>query len=293
MKNYHYFVAYDFNMKDKENFVNAIKTAFGGTQLNGYYADLEIQANGQHILKKIEDMIIGTNFGIYDLSTGNLNVYLELGIARGAKKRFYIILKKGTPIPADLQGIDRIEYDNYKSLTEEIKNKIAHVEMKQFISMREISKYEYDDILEDKILKGNGKIYQAEDLMHRFGWKLEDESASNGKAWFVNMIEYKGHIIYGPYDKLQETGNYIVYFKMKIDDNSSISPILLLDVSGGAYSSRIVRGINFNKSNEYQLFGVQFECIKLQPMEFRVFNQVQYELKLWIDYIAVFKYPMN
>ncbi len=290
MKNYHYFVAYDFNMKDKEKLVKAIRTAFEGTQLNGYYADLEIRANGQHILKKIEEMIIGTNFGIYELSTSNLNVFLELGIARGARKRLYIIIKKGSPIPADLQGIDRIEYGNYDDLTEQIKNKITQIEVKEFLALKEISKYEFDDISEERILKEKIRIYQAEELHHRFGWEEQDENSLHGIVWFANLIEYKGHIIYGPYDKLDELDTYIAYFKMKIDDNSSITPILLLDVSGGAYSSRILRGVNFHKPNEFQFFGVKFECTKLVPMEFRLYNQVQLELKLWIDYIAIVKY---
>ena len=144
MARYDYFVAYDFKIPDKDDLINAIKVAFEGTSMNGYYADLEIKANGKHIFNKIEEMIQSTEFGIYEISTNNQNVSLELGLAKGAKKRFYILAKKGTLIPSDLQGMDRLEYDDYHQLTEIIRQKIALVEKNRIVEKEDTLLNKYD-----------------------------------------------------------------------------------------------------------------------------------------------------
>ena len=58
--------------------------------LKAYYADLEMRQS--HILDKIRDMILKTQFGIFDISNPKKpNVFLELGLAIGAEQPFYII----------------------------------------------------------------------------------------------------------------------------------------------------------------------------------------------------------
>lgn len=128
MEEYHYFVAHEFTTQERDDLREAIDRAFKGTGLNASYADMEFRS-GEHILKKIEDRILATQFGIYDITTENPNVYLELGLAKGAGKTLYIICKKGTKIRADLQGLDRIEYESYKNLTDEIQKKIIKKEL--------------------------------------------------------------------------------------------------------------------------------------------------------------------
>lgn len=123
MPKYDYFVAHEFTRQEKDDLREAIDRAFRETGLNASYADVEFRS-GEHILKKIEDRIRATQFGIYDITNQNPDVYLELGLAKGAGRTFYIICKKGTEIRADLQGLDRIEYESYKNLTDEIKKKI-------------------------------------------------------------------------------------------------------------------------------------------------------------------------
>ncbi len=120
---YDYFVAHEFTTQERDDLREAIDRAFKETGLNASYADVEFRS-GEHILKKIEDRILATQFGIYDITNENPNVYLELGLAKGAGKTLYIICKKGTKIGADLEGLDRIEYGSYKNLTDEIKKKI-------------------------------------------------------------------------------------------------------------------------------------------------------------------------
>ncbi len=130
MQEYHYFVAHEFSKPEIDDLREAIEKGFEGTGLNAYYADREV---GQaHILDKIKGRISRTQFGIYDITNiRKTNVFLELGFAMGVKKPFYIICKRGTEVPSDLQGLDRIEYESHKELTEHIKTKIAKNEIKR------------------------------------------------------------------------------------------------------------------------------------------------------------------
>jgi hypothetical protein len=289
MQKYNYFVAHEFSERKRDDLRSAIEEAFRKSGLKAYYADKEIRQ--KHILEKIEERIRTTQFGIYDVTNGNPNVCLELGIARGWEKPYYIILEKGSGLPADLQGLDRIEYKSYKHLTEELKRKVVPMELDRLGKINEsLQKEHFEEIPEREVLEKCCKLYQAEEMLHRFGWKVEDDDAQNEKAWFADLSELRGHIVYGPYESLLELGEYVAFFKMKIDDNSSSDPLLILDVTGGGFASSIVRGISFHKPNKYQLFGVKFKCQKLTPMEYRVFNQLQ-RGKVWIDYVAIVKSP--
>jgi len=290
MPEYHYFVAYDFKIPDRDDLVNAIKVAFEGTSLNGYYADLEIKANGKHIFNKIEEMIQSTEFGLYEISTNNQNVSLELGLAKGAKKRFYILAKKGTLIPSDLQGMDRIEYSDYNQLTEVIRQKIALVEKNRIMEREDILLNKYDNIAEQIIIEKSYALYQAEDLVHNFGSEIEDKNASNNKAWCANLSDDRNHFIYGPYNSLQEVGNYIAYFKIKISENSFPGQILFLDVVGSGKGGRVLLGKDFKESNKYELFSIKFVCESLGPMEYRVKNLIREDIDVCLDYVAIVKF---
>ena len=124
MAEYHYFVAHEFSRQEKDDLRAAIEKAFQGTDLRAYYADIEFR--NTHILSKIKERIFTTQFGIYDISNSSKpNVFIELGLAMAAEKPFYIICKKGSNIPADLAGLDRIEYESYRELTALIKAKIT------------------------------------------------------------------------------------------------------------------------------------------------------------------------
>ncbi|MFX0115135.1 MAG: hypothetical protein ACFFB3_11355 [Candidatus Hodarchaeota archaeon] len=147
----------------------------------------------------------------------------------------------------------------------------------------------YDEISERELVEKHCQLYQAEELQHRFGYPIKDEDASNKKAWLADLSEFRGHIVYGPYEVLPELGDYVAFFKIKIDNNSSREPLLLLDVTGGGYATRIIRGTDFLEANRYQLFGVKFECRELARMEYRAFNQIQLRGRIWFDYIAIAK----
>lgn len=296
MQKYHYFVAHEFSRQEKDDLREAIEEAFEGTGLNAYYADLEVRSSGtqKYILEKIRDMIFRTQFGIYDITnTKKPNVFLELGLAMAAEKPLYIICKKGTKIPADLQGLDRIEYESYKKLTKLIRTRIVKNEIERLseIKLREKliqeSKQKYGELPEEEILKKCVKLYQAEELHHGFGDEVEDKKASNQRAWFADLSETQSHFIYGPYEELPEPGTYIALFKMKIDDNTPTESFLQLGTYGAVISTRTVRKNEFYQPYTYQFFGLEF---KYQGglMEYRARN-IKLRGKIWLDYVAIVK----
>src|SRR5262249_17268802 len=73
-----------------------------------------------HILQKIVDYIRSSRFGVYDISGWNPNVTLELGLAFGLNEKAYIALDPSSDdvreVPADLRGLDRIQYGSYSEL---------------------------------------------------------------------------------------------------------------------------------------------------------------------------------
>jgi hypothetical protein len=82
-------------------------------------ANAEIK--NDHLLKKITNDIENSDFAIFDISGWNPNVCLELGLAQGMKKDYYIINNNSIKKDAisDIKGIERIDY-NWKK-----KNKSA------------------------------------------------------------------------------------------------------------------------------------------------------------------------
>jgi len=285
-----YFVAYAFKMADKEDFMKAIKAAFEGTNMVGCSADLVLRGKGEHILRKIEGMIQSTDFGLYEISTKNENVCLEIGLAKGSKKQFYILAKKGVEIPADLDGMDRIDYKDFHDLTEQIRKKIVLVEKNRIKEREDTLLNSYDNIAEQIVLEKSYTLYQAEDLLHKFGSEIEDKYASNNKAWCANLLDISSHFIYGPYNALSGPGNYIAYFKIKISDNSLPGQLLFLDVVGAGRGGRVLRSKDFKEPNKYGLFGIKFVCETLGPMEYRVRNLMQKDIDVCIDYVALVKF---
>jgi hypothetical protein len=118
-----YFVAHAFTKENKDGLRGAIEKALKDFYLEPYYADQEIRS--QHILCKICEKIRCSKFGIFDISDGNSNVTLELGMAWGFGSKALLITKSGSKIPADLEGLDRLEYKSFKDLTEKLRTKIG------------------------------------------------------------------------------------------------------------------------------------------------------------------------
>lgn len=120
----HYFVAHEFSAEKRDDLRGAIEQALADSGLTPYYADVELR-QGHIFMDKILPKIRHTRFGIYDISNPKkANVFLELGAAIATGKPYFIVCKTDTEIPADLQGLDRIEYQSYSDLTKQLKAKI-------------------------------------------------------------------------------------------------------------------------------------------------------------------------
>lgn len=113
------FVAYSYKLYPKADYrrvFNELKKAF---QVDFVFADEKI--TNLHILQKIANYIRESRFGIYDISGWNPNVTLELGLAFGLGEKSYIAIDPSktdiAEVPADLRGIDRIQYGSYTELS--------------------------------------------------------------------------------------------------------------------------------------------------------------------------------
>ena len=86
------------------------------------FADEKITSD--FLLDKLSNMIENSAFCIFDITNWNPNVTLELGIARGLKKRFYIVQdttrKKSPDAPSDIKGLDRVDYSSLLDLQAKI-----------------------------------------------------------------------------------------------------------------------------------------------------------------------------
>jgi len=119
------FVGHVFAHSEIDDLRKAISKAFRRTPFAPYYADVDVQ-EGHILIDKIIEKIRQTEFGIYDISLPEKpNVFVELGMSMGSGKPYYLIARSGSKIPADLAGLDRIEYVSYTDLSNQIKEKIV------------------------------------------------------------------------------------------------------------------------------------------------------------------------
>lgn len=99
----------------KFNFT-AFQTALGRIPFRWYYADTHLTT--KHLLGILTSYIRAVDYCVFDISMWNANVALEIGLAAGLGVDYYILLnrKLTNGVPADIQGLQRIEYDSVTSL---------------------------------------------------------------------------------------------------------------------------------------------------------------------------------
>lgn len=236
-------------------------------------------------------MILSSAFAIFDLTEANPNVFLELGIAVAARKPVYIICRRGTgDLPADVRGIQRLDYSDAETLASELQRCVA-----PYWGL-------CPDLPEEALRRHCLRLYQVEDLYHRLGEEREDEDASNRLCWTVPCSEVRGiekwekltqHAVHGPYEGLPRPGLYKAYFRIKIDDNSRPDDVVALDVyswgnpkPADIKGERNVRGIEFSKPGVYDLFSVPFAYAHEDDLEFRI-RPCARGVTLSADYIAI------
>jgi hypothetical protein len=78
------------------------------------------QITNQHVLSKITNYIRDADISLFDITGWNPNVALELGIAVGLGRRYFILLNhkldQNKEVPSDIKGIDRIQYSSNSEL---------------------------------------------------------------------------------------------------------------------------------------------------------------------------------
>ncbi len=88
------------------------RTALNRLPFRWYYGDTHLST--KHLLGILTTYIKAVDYCIFDISLWNSNVALELGLAEGLGVEYYILLnrKLSKGVPADIQGLQRIEYEN-------------------------------------------------------------------------------------------------------------------------------------------------------------------------------------
>ena len=92
------------------------KAALDRIPFKWFYADTSLAT--KQLLGILRSYIKAADFCIFDISLWNPNVALEIGLAEGLDAEYYILLdrKLTKGVPADIQGIQRIEYASAKGL---------------------------------------------------------------------------------------------------------------------------------------------------------------------------------
>lgn len=71
-----------------------------------------------------------SDFGIFELTSENKNVYYETGYLDGKGKQTILIVKAGTKIPFDLDHKSRVIYNDLNDLKQKLYEKIEHIKNK-------------------------------------------------------------------------------------------------------------------------------------------------------------------
>jgi len=114
------FVAYPYSFK-KADYRAPFKKVAREYGVEFTYADQKITAI--HILEKIIEMMEEAEFSLFDITTWNANVALELGVAMGRGLDYYILFNPENEegdVPADLGGIDRLQWTSHAELHGEL-----------------------------------------------------------------------------------------------------------------------------------------------------------------------------
>ncbi len=116
------FVAYPYTLYPTADYRRPFGELAKAFDVTIVFADERITT--LHILQKIADYIRSSRFGIYDISGWNANVTLELGLAYGLNEKAYILANPDKhaagDVPADLRGLDRLQYRSFAELQSSI-----------------------------------------------------------------------------------------------------------------------------------------------------------------------------
>lgn len=119
-------------------------------------------------------------------------------------------------------------------------------------------------------------VYEAESFgPSASGAVVDDPAALNHQALVARIgREMPGIMRFGPYSR-EPAGRYRADFRLKVKDNTVERPVVGLDVSeaGGVTTmvSRELKGTDFENSDAYQVFSLEFDRSDIGAMEYRIY----------------------
>jgi hypothetical protein len=130
------FVAHDYRVEPFANYRSTFSEVAGKRNVNFVFGN--DTRSSTHLLSKIEEQIRNSDLGLFDVSTWNPNVILELGLARGFGRPHRLLFRPEVPsgwfrlrpsnyarIPADLEGIERVQYFDAPSLRDRLNEAVS------------------------------------------------------------------------------------------------------------------------------------------------------------------------
>ncbi len=100
---------------------DAFRAALETVPLEFLYADSSIKT--KHVLDRIRAGIVKADYCIFDITAWNANVTLEVGLAEGLNKKYYVLFKPGKGAkkepPSDLKGVQRFQYSSLRGFSDE------------------------------------------------------------------------------------------------------------------------------------------------------------------------------
>ena len=120
----HLFVGHVFNREQIDDLRPAIRAGVPIAGAEIWFAD-EHPDTGS-LYEKVTAGIECSFACIFEITDSTrANVFIELGFALALKKPCVLICRKGTQVPVDIVGLERLEYVSYADLTHQLKETIG------------------------------------------------------------------------------------------------------------------------------------------------------------------------
>ena len=103
-----------FPLDDYKKTYEQVGKAYGVT-----FQFADEQFTSKYVLEKVADYIRSADISLFDITGWNPNVALELGIAVGLNRKYFILLNtqiETKDAPSDIKGIDRLQYASLSEL---------------------------------------------------------------------------------------------------------------------------------------------------------------------------------
>lgn len=112
------FIAYPYKLT---GYREDLASALPEPEYELMYADEHLHSD--HVLRKIERMLEECDLALFDVTGGNPNVTLELGIAIAAQHPYVVVIQKDAvkELNADIHGWDQLRYESVAELSETLK----------------------------------------------------------------------------------------------------------------------------------------------------------------------------